>query len=232
MGRSFATVPRGLPWEALLLAVCLPLAGCNSPPKLQTPRDALRTYAQAVNEERYDDAYELLSAETRGRLSRQAFMERLRDHPDEVTSLLREVVDQGEASQIRATITGVDGETLELIFEGGAWKLEASALELYPQTEVGEALTSFVRAYDRNRYDILLRFVPDSQLVGMDEKVLRTAWEGEQKAEMDAVVEGIRVSLANPRIELVGERATMAYEGDGTVELVLEQGVWKIEDFK
>jgi hypothetical protein len=146
--------------------------------------------------------------------------------------LVKVILASDDAAEVRATITGKDGQRLELVYEAGAWKVEASALDLYPQETPTKALSSFVSAYDKKRYDVLLRFVPESHLEGMDAEVLQNAWEGEQKAEMDAVVSGVRTALSDPSIEIVGTRATMAMEDGSTVEMVLERGVWKIEDFR
>ena len=53
-----------------------------------------------------------------------------------------------------------------------------------------------------------------------------------KKAEIAAIVEGLRASLAQAPIEELAGRASMIYAGGGTVELVLERGLWKIQDFK
>ncbi len=214
-----------------MLLAALPLA-CARTPSRATPRSALDAYAQAVADGRYRDAYASLSAETRAHLSFEAFVETLTDNPEEMRELLRAARTSQNEAEVRATITGVDGQTLELVYEDGGWKIEESAVNLYSQETPRAALESFLAAFDRKRYDVLLRFVPRAHLEGMDEKVLRSAWEGEQKAEMEAIIEGVRAALPNTEIELLGDRAALTYAGGGTVEMVLERGVWKIEDFR
>lgn len=197
-----------------------------------TPRHAALEYAEAVREKRYDDAYALLSREARRELSRQEFQKRLEQNPKETELLLAGLEASSEGATVRAVITGKNGETLELVYEGDAWRVEERAVDLYGQRTPRDALASFVRAYDAKRWDVLLRFVPDSERTGMDEKVLEGAWQGEQKAEIAAIVEGLRASLPAAPIEELGTQASMTYAGGGTVELVLEHGVWKIQDFK
>lgn len=212
--------------------LCLLCLGCHSQPSAVTPKDAVDAYAQAVREKRYEDAYAMLSREARRELSLAEFEKRLKDSPEETALLLAGLGASSEEATVRAVITGKNGETLELVYEGDAWRVEERAVDLYGQRTPRDALGSFVRAYDAKRWDVLLRFVPESEAQGMDAKVLETAWEGEQKAEIAAIVEGLRASLSAAPIEELGGRASMTYAGGGTVELVLERGLWKIVDFK
>jgi len=212
-----------------LLCLCL---ACHGQPATVTPQHAVDAYADAVREKRYDDAYALLSRDARREISRAEFQRRIEQDPEETAVLLGGLGASAEEATVRAVITGKNGETLELVYEGDAWRIEERAIDLYGQRTPRDALSSFVRAYDAERWDVLLRFVPDSEREGMDEKVLRDAWRGEQKAEIAAIVEGLRASLVAAPIEELGGRASMTYAGGGTVELVLERGLWKIQDFK
>jgi hypothetical protein len=118
-----------------------------------------------------------------------------------------------------------------LVYEAGAWRIDASAIDLYSQTTPEIAVASFVKAFEAKRYDVLLRFVPEAQRQGLDEKSLRAAWEGEQKKEMQQLVQALAASLPRAKAELLGERATLSYGSGGSVELVRERGLWKIEEF-
>ena len=62
------------------------------------------------------------------------------------------------------------------------------------------------------------------------EEQLRAAWEGPEKDEIAQVIAGLKQALPSATIEESGERATMAY-GAGTLQLVREHGLWKIENF-
>ena len=215
-----------------LLVPAMLLLACHAEPAPVTPKQAVDAYAEAVRQKRYDDAYALLSRDAKGQLTREEFQRRLERDPKETELLLAGLGASSEEALVRATITGKNGETLDLVYEAGAWHIEERAVDLYGQRTPRDALSSFVRAYDAERWDVLLRFVPDADREGMDEKVLRTAWQGEQKSEIEAVVEGLRVSLVSAAIEELAGQASMTYAGGGTVELVSERGVWKIVDFK
>jgi hypothetical protein len=88
----------------------------------------------------------------------------------------------------------------------------------------------FVRAVERKRYDIVMRFVPDAHREGLDASKLQAAWEGHEKDEIEQVVTALKQALPTATIEETGERATMPY-GAGTMQLLREHGVWKIENF-
>jgi hypothetical protein len=83
---------------------------------------------------------------------------------------------------------------------------------------------------EHRRYDIVMRYVPDAHKDGLDEGKLREAWEGRDKEEMAQVIGALKRALPASNIEQTGQRAAMAY-GTGTMQLVRERGLWKIENF-
>ena len=118
-----------------------------------------------------------------------------------------------------------------LVYETGRWKIDGSAIDLYAQITPRQAVTAFVRGFERHRWDLLMRFVPDSKKAGLDAAKLKDAWEGSQRPDMDRIVQAVKSALPTATFEEVGDRATMPFGAVGTVQLVREHGVWKIEDF-
>jgi hypothetical protein len=116
------------------------------------------------------------------------------------------------------------------VYEDGTWKADVSAVDLYSQATPLGALSAFVRAFEAKRYDVLMRFVPTDKRDGLDEARLQEAWEGDQKEEMQRLIDGLHSQLGTARVEILGSRATVAYGAGGTVQLLLEDGAWKIED--
>ena len=116
------------------------------------------------------------------------------------------------------------------MLEDGRWKVEATAIDLYAQDTPRHAIQGFVRAVERKRYDVVMKFVPDSHREGLDATKLKAAWEGHDKEEMEQVVASLKQTLPSATIEETGDRATMPY-GARTIQLVRERGQWKIEDF-
>lgn len=196
------------------------------------PRTALEQYTAALREGRTLDAYEMLSAEAKRDLSRDAFERMVRENPAEVQALVEALERPTAPPYVTARVTAPDGESLLLVYEDGRWRIDASAIDLYGQTTPEQAVRSFVRAFKSQRYDVLLRFVPDAHREGLDPENMKRAWEGEQKEEMTELVAALTAGLSEAQVELVGDRATIAYGSTGTVELVREHGLWKIEDLR
>jgi hypothetical protein len=204
-------------------------AGCAGS-SVATPEGALDAYARALREGRADEAYTLLSDSARRAVSVDQFRTMVTKNPQDARELAQTLEGQSRAAEVTAVVTTQNGQTLELVLERGKWKLDASAIDLYAQDTPRHALTGFVRAVDRKRYDILLRYITDAHRAGFDEAGLKTAWEGPDKEEVARVIAQIRAALPISTIEETGDRATLSY-GTGTVALLKERGAWKIEDF-
>lgn len=212
-----------------LLTFALTVAGCNKPEPL-APKAALDSYAAALREGRADRAYSMLSDEAKRDLPFGAFEQMLRDNPAEAQQLAAQLSSVSAPVRVTATVTAADGEVLLMVMEDGQWRVDGSVVELYGQQTPRQALESFVRALDRGRYDVLLRFVPKGKRGDLTAADLKKAWEGEQSEEIRALTEVLRASLPTVRIEVVGDRATVAFGAGGAVELIREQGIWKVED--
>ncbi len=210
------------------------LTGCarSRPAVSGGPREVLSAYARAIEEGRLEDAYALLSEEARRELPFDTFRRMVTESPDEARAMATALERPSGAPMVTATVTTPDGESLLLVLEDGAWRVDGSAIDLYSQATPEAAVRAFLRAYQHGRFDVLLRFVPHAQAQGLDAARLEKAWRGEQKAEMDRLTQALEAALPTARFELLGNRATMAYGAGGTVELVREDGAWKIEDFR
>ena len=208
------------------------LTACSAQKQVQTPQSALDAYAQALADGNVRAAYDLLSDEAKNSMSFEAFERMVRENPEEVQEIVRSLERPSGDPLVTATVTTPDGESLLLVYEDGAWRVDGSAIDLYSQATPRQAVTSFIRAFENKRYDVLMRFVPENMREGLDEKKLKSAWEGEQRAEIERLVQALKAALPTARVEMLGDRATMAYGAGGTVELVQERGLWKVEEFK
>lgn len=211
-------------------ALALALVGCPAQRAPEDPQSVLRDYSRALQEGRSDDAYRLLSDEARRGISLEAFRRMVKDSPEEVREIGRSLDRPSAAPVVTATITTPSGHELHLVLENGTWKVEASAIDLYAQDTPRHALAGFVRALERKRYDILLRFVPEGHREGLDATLLKQSWEGDDKTDVEQVLAALRQALPTATIEETGEHATMPY-GAGNIELVREHGLWKIDEF-
>jgi hypothetical protein len=208
-----------------------PLAlGCGAAQSGQDPQSVLHVYARALEEGRADDAYRVLSDEARRGMSLEAFRRMVKDDPDGVREIARSLERPTAPPVVTATVTSPSGQELHLVLEGGGWRVDASSIDLYAQDSPRHTIQGFVRAVERKRYDIVMRYVPDAHREGLDEAKLKAAWEGHEKDEIEQVVTALRQALPTATIEETGERAAMPY-GAGTIQLVREHGLWKIENF-
>jgi hypothetical protein len=213
-------------------SICLifALVACGGAPRAEDPSGVLKSYARALEEGRSDDAYRMLSDEARRGISLEAFRRMVKDNPDEVREIGRALARPTSAPVVTATVTSPSGQELDLVLENGKWKVESTAIDLYSQDTPRHAVQGFVRALERKRYDVILKYVPDAHKEGLDAVKLKAAWEGHDKEEMEQVLSSLKQSLPTATIEETGERASMPY-GAGTMQLVREHGLWKIEDF-
>lgn len=151
-----------------LFALLLPACGSSSYVQ-QGPSDALRAYAQALQEGRIEAAYRLLSDEAKRSMSLEAFRRAVKENPEDVLEIARAIARPASDPVVTATVTMPNGEELLLVYEGGRWRLDAAAVDLYGQATPRQALVGFLRAFERKRYDVILRYVPDAEKEGLGE---------------------------------------------------------------
>jgi hypothetical protein len=218
-----------------LLALLTPLlaggaAACH-PKEPSSPREVLAAYAHALESGRAREAYDLLSDDAKKSMPFEAFERIMKENPEEMRAIASALVRPSEAASVTATVSTPDGESLLLRYEDGRWHVDRSAIDVYAQGTPEAALRSFVRAFRNKRYDVILRFAPDAKREGLDAARLKKAFEGEQREEIERLTQAIEAALPTATVEHLGERATMSYGSGGTVELVREHGLWKIEEF-
>jgi len=98
--------------------------------------------------------------------------------------------------------------------------------ETFDQSTPRAALTSFIRAVELERFDIVLRFVPAVYRDKMTEDKVRAQFDNSATRE---IVERLREHMdAEPVVS--ANTATLAYGTHFQVKLVLEEGVWRIQD--
>jgi hypothetical protein len=225
------------------------LFGCSGATQgSQGPADALHLYANALDEGRADDAYLLLSNDAKRSVSLEAFRRMVKENPDDVHDIARALARSGSAPVVTATVTAPGGDKLALLYENGRWTVDGTGIDRYGQATPRQALVGFLRAFERGRYDVLMRFVPDSEREGRADVMwgdgdgaasggltadkLKKAWTGDQKEYISGIVQAIRSALPTARIEQTEDRAAMPYGAGGTVLFLRENGLWKIEDLK
>src|SRR5690606_30632553 len=121
------------------------------------------------------------------------------------------------------------GDTMRLVQEDGEWRIASNPIDFYSQATPRDALRSFVRAYELERWDVMLRFVPSKYRERMTVDKMREQFKGSQRAEIESMMNMIRANLDEP-ITDKGNEARMPYGDRFEVKFVLEEGKWKIQD--
>ncbi len=214
----------------IVIAVTTLCLGCGGPGGAQSPAGAVSAFGRALSQGRYEDAYGLMSKTYRRRVSLEEFVQHLENNPEEVQEAANALDDPDGPAEQTAVMRIGDGDRVELLRDrGGRWRIASNIVDFYDQSSPRATLRSFVRAMERQRYDVVMRMVPDADREGMSEEQMREAWTGEGQEEIDRLLENLKASLDAP-IEQVGDRATMPYGDRFTAQLVREDGIWKIED--
>ncbi|GAB4513844.1 MAG: hypothetical protein Tsb0020_32180 [Haliangiales bacterium] len=211
---------------ALLLAT-VSAAGCGG--ASQGPEDALSRYREALARKDYSDAYTMMGSEFRERYSRDEYVRMMEESGADVVTDPDALIGGRGDVEVSAAIDDGEGAPMRLVLEGGVWKIATNPIEFYSQSTAREALLSFLRAYRLQRWNIMLRFVPDQYRERMSASDLQRQFEGERRDEMRELMLTLQINQ-HARITVKGAEARMRY-GDGReVIFVEEYGSWKIAD--
>lgn len=224
------------------------LAACQ--PRIEGaegPSETLRAYAAALQQGKADEAYRLLSDEAKRSVSLEAYRRLVKDNPEDVKEIALALSRPGSTPVVSATVHTPAGDKLRLLYEAGRWTVDGSGIDRYGQGTPRQALLGFLRAFERKRFDVLVRYMPDAEREGRAEamwgsgaskgdgltaKQLEEAWTGDQLEQISGIVQAIKSALPTARLEETADRAAMAYGAGGSVLFVRENGLWKIEDLK
>ena len=141
--------------------------GCTGSAFEQGPSDALRGYSRALQEKRVEDAYRYLSDDAKRSLSLEAFRRSVEENPTETGEVAESLQRPTTDPVVTAVVTVPSGEELHMVYEDGKWRVDAAAVDLYSQATPRQALVGFIRAFERKRYDVLLRYVSDADREGL-----------------------------------------------------------------
>ncbi len=207
------------------------LIACH-PVVASSPTQVMQKYSEYLESGRFQQAYALLSLDAKKNISRREFSALAERQPQEVAALAESLRNPNSEVDIEASVTTQSGEEIPMVYEDGRWKLRAGAVDLYSQATPLSALRSFIRCYEFQRYERMMLLVPNSVRADLTADMLRLTWNGPEKKQMDVLVRQLKEELSRGIVEDLGDRAVLRYGASQMVELIFEDGLWKIEDFR
>lgn len=213
------------PFAWLVTTLALLLAACAS----GSPQSALDDYARAVERGDAEAAYALLTEAYRERVPFERFEERFTKQREANQKSIVETLERaaGEAAFVDAALPYSEFDALKMTLTRNGWRLEEGLFNFYGQRTPRETLYSFIKAVERRKYDVLMRFVPGAYAESMSPDTIREQFE-HSPATIDEMVELLRQNKDN-LIKSQGSRAWMEY-GQFRIDFVKEDGAWKVED--
>ena len=211
--------------RALVLCV-LVLAACGGN---KGPSQTLDNYGRALKNRDFGKAYDLMSSSYRGKVSREDYIRMMRDNVREVDETADRLRGKKGSMEVSAEFEYGLGDKMLLVQEDGRWKIATNPLAFYDQSTPRNALRSFLRAYRLERWDVMLRFVPNSYREKMDVAKMKAQFQGPSREQMENLVNTIEANVDEPIIER-GNDARMSYGDRFTVQFLKEDGAWKLKD--
>jgi len=214
--------------RSLALVCCLVLTStaCG---RNRGPTQTLDKYGRALKNGDFGTAYDLMSSQYRGKVSREDYVRMMRDNSREVGETADRLRGKRGSLEVSAEFEYGLGDKMLLVQEGGHWRIASNPLGFYDQSTPRNALRSFLRAYRLERYDIMLRFVPNAYREKMDVAKMKAQFTGQSREQMENLINTLEANVDEPIVER-GNDARMSYGDRFTVQFVKEDGVWKLKD--
>jgi hypothetical protein len=192
-----------------IVAACL--AGCGA--AKTGPQSTVRQYVDAIRSNRPEQAYALLDAGVRRRVSKNAFLRRWRAHRAELLTQAQQLeTSLGRQPEIRARVNYGAGLRPHLVYVGNQWKINEDITTPRTRTPL-EALQALIQAMEHHDYQGLVRLLSKAARAGLEDRLTK-------------LKKGIHME-----IEVTGNRARLQYDPQYKIELHKEEGQWKIDEF-
>ena len=211
---------------AMSLALAASVAACGGG---KGPNQTLDNYGSALKNHDFGAAYDLMSSSFRGKVSREDYVRMMRDNSREVGETAERLRGKRGSLEVSAEFEYGLGDKMLLVQEGGHWRIASNPLGFYDQSTPKAALRSFIRAYRLERWDVMLRFVPNSYREKMDAKKMQAQFTGPSKEQMENLINTLEANVDEPITER-GNDARMSYGERYEVKFIKEDGVWKLKD--
>ena len=197
----------------LLLALIPACAGSSR----VGPHETLRRYVEAVETDRPDDAYRLLDEGVRSRMTPAEFASQWKSLRAELQAqAVRLKAALGKPVKARAQVSYPAGGRAMLSYSDDRWRIDDGVALSGGAATPSDALKAFVRAVESRSYEAVMRLLARSVRESIERDV------AERVAKLK--------EAAGQEIEVTGVRARLQYAPRFKVELIHEEGEWRILD--
>lgn len=199
------------------LLVVLVLSGCPTATGAG-PQDTLLKYVAAVEGDQPGVAYALLDENLRRQMTQAEFETRWKELRVELkaqAALIRAALAKPIAA--RAVLTYPAGPRALLTLERGSeWRIEEGIAVAPGAATPIEAIRAFIRAVESRSYEAVMRTLSK----GVRENIERDITERMTKLK----------AALNQEIEVTGNKARLQYDPKFRIELLNEDGQWRVLD--
>ena len=193
------------------------------------PDSTLDRYGVALKNHDFAAAYDLMSSSFRVKITRDDYVRTMRDNGREVNETADRLRGKKGSMEVSAEFEYGLGDTMRMVQEDGQWKIATYPLGFYDQSTPKAALRSFIRAYRLERWDVMLRFVPNSYREKMNATKMQAQFTGPSREQMENLINTLEANVDEPITER-GNDARMSYGDRYTVQFLKEDGAWKLKD--
>lgn len=190
--------------------------------------DVLEQYASALESKNYKQAYGLMDNDFREHHSFESFVSALEESPDSPSEVATEIR-SAQKKEYRAAMSLLGGDSIPMIFEDGAWRIEGNPMDFYDHSSPRASLRAFVMASEMKRWDMLLLLSPESYRDKMTESDIKSHFEGVDKESINKMIAELKRGIQND-INDYGDKAEMHYGDERVCRFVKEGANWKILD--
>lgn len=215
-----------------LIFAAIGLVGCA---RRLAPVKAAEDYAAALDQGDGPRAHSHLTPEAQTRITPEAYQKRLSEEPKLASTYAADVRATLREDPASLSLESRCAGGLTLRYEAGEWKVDPETLDIYSQASPEEALRTLIRAYRAKRFDVLSRLLVSSsgplEIRPLTREELEKAHQDDDAEIVARRLDALNLALERPELEVLGPRARMSYGVGRSIELVLDKGQWKIEDF-
>ena len=204
--------------SVLLLVLTLGLAGCSGGSRGSGPQDVLQRYLKAIETDQPTVAYDLLHKNVRRSVSRTEFIRRWKEMRPELKAQAATLKKQPKLSvKAGASLVYSSGIRMKVVYDKSKrWNLENGFPVVAHTPTPVHAIKAFLSAVEQRNFRALMKLLSKSKQQRTEERV-------------DTWVSGLKEALElADEIEVSGTTARLKFGNRHSIELVQQEGQWKV----